>query len=297
MALASLNLEALPGSPLLLRHPRSPLKLDGTPLPVTWLAAAKAVALFLFALGYFGTIGEPYLPLVPVLDDVPGPAWQVVMQASAVAGLVLLLVNVAVRASALMVGIPFALTGLANQTEYLNSVVWASFVLILIGLHRDGRSRELMAFQFVALYVGSFLSKIVDRDWLDGTFIDNWRFGDASIYNAVDDMAGGGLWFPTVIGLTVICVEGLLAVLFARRSTRRAAVGGMRVFHTIPMAMNWLTFGIFYPALAISALTFFDMPARPTEPGLRPLFGTPLPYLLLAFAYAGARAAKAVLLG
>lgn len=297
MALATLNLDELPGVPQSLHHPRSPLKLDGSPLPATWLATAKAVAVFLFALGYFDTIGEPYLPLVPWLDDVPGPAWELLMQTSAVLGLLLLLVNVAVRASSLMVGVPFALTGLADQTEYLNSVVWASFVLILIGLHRDERSRELMAFQFVALYVGSFLSKVTDRDWLDGTFIDNWRFADAALYNAVDDITGSGQWFPTLIGFTVICVEGVLAALFARRDTRRAAVGGMLVFHTIPLAMNWLTFGIFYPALAISSLTFFDLPARPREPGVRPLFATPLPYLLLAFAYAGARIAKTVLLG
>lgn len=296
MALATLNLEALPGVPLLLRHERSPLRLDGTPLPVTWLAAAKAVALFLFALGYFGTIGEPYLPLVPLLDDVPGPAWELVMRASALAGLVLLLTNVAVRTSALMVGVPFALTGLADQTDYLNSVVWASFVLILVGLYRDDRSRGLMAFQFVALYVGSFLSKIVDRDWLDGTFIDNWRFGDAAVYNAVDDITGSSAWFPALIGLTVVAVEGILAVLFARSHTRRVAVGGMLVFHTIPMAMNWLTFGVFYPALAISALTFFDMPARPDAPGLRALLRTPLPYLLLAYAYGAARIAKTILL-
>lgn len=296
MGLATLSLEALPGGRLLLRHERSPLKLDGTPLPSTWLAAAKAVALFLFALGYFETIGEPYLPLVPVLDDVPGRAWELAMQASALAGLVLLLTNVMVRAGALMVGVPFALTGVADQTQYLNSVVWASFVLVLVGLYRDDRSRELMALQFVALYVGSFLSKIVDPDWLNGTFIDNWRFGDATVYNAVDDLAGSGNWFPTLIGLTVVAVEGALAVLFLRRRTRRSAVAGMLIFHTIPMAMNWLTFGIFYPALAISALTFFDLPARPHEPGLRALFRTPLPYLVLAFGYAGARLAKTILL-
>lgn len=296
MALATLNVDTLPGAPVLLRHRRSPFNLDGTALPATWLGAAKAVALFLFALGYFGTIGEPYLPLVPLLDHVPGAPWQLVMQLSAVAGLVLLLTNVAVRASSLMVGIPFGLTGIADQTQYLNSVVWASFVLILVGLYRDERSRELMAFQFVALYVGSFLSKLFDRDWLDGTFVDNWRFANAAVYNAVDDIAGSAQWFPTLIGLTVIAVEGVLAILFARSSTRRTAVAGMLVFHTIPMAMNWLTFGIFYPALAISALTFFDLPARPQRNGLRALFATPLPYMALAFAYAGARIAKTILL-
>lgn len=296
MGLATLNPEAAPMARWLLRHPRSPLQLGGTPLPATWLAVAKAVALFLFCLGYFGTIGEPYLPLLPVLDDVPGRAWELLMQASALTGLVLLLVNVAVRAGALMVGVPFALTGLANQTQYLNSVVWASFVLILIGLYRDERSRELMAFQFVALYVGSFLSKVVDRDWLDGTFIDNWRFGDAAVYGAVDEITGSGAWFPALIGLTVITMEGLLAVLFARRRTRRVAVGTMLVFHTIPMVMNGLTFGIFYPALAISSLTFFDLRARPDRPGMTALFRTPVPYLLLAFVYAGARLAKTILL-
>ena len=296
MALATLNVDTLPGVPVLLRHRRSPFNLEGTALPATWLATAKAVALFLFALGYFGTIGEPYLPLVRVLDHVPGGAWELGMQLSAVAGLLLLLSNVAVRASSLMVGVPFALTGIADQTQYLNSVVWASFVLILVGLYRDERSRELMAFQFVALYVGSFLSKLFDPDWLDGTFVDNWRFADAAIYNAVDDIAGSAPWFPTLIGLTVIAVEGVLAILFARPSTRRTAVAGMLVFHTIPMAMNWLTFGIFYPALAISALTFFDMPARPQRTGLRALFATPLPYMALAFAYAGARIAKTILL-
>lgn len=279
----------------LIEHPRSPLTLSGTALPASWLAAAKAVAALLFMLGYFERIDEPFLPLVRVLDEVPGSLWATSMRVAAIAGLIGLAINVAVRTSAMAVGLAFLMTGVANQTLYANSVVWAAVVLILIGLYQDDRSRTVIRFQFVALYFGSFLAKVIDSDWRDGTFIDNWRFDGARIYEEADSLLGQADGLPIVVGWTVVLVEGSLAVLYANRRTINIAVIITLVFHTIPVLMNNLMFGVFYPALAASLLVLYDLPA-PRDIDLRRMWRTPLPYMLLAWAYGAARLAKHLIL-
>jgi hypothetical protein len=67
------------------------------------------------------------------------------------------------------------------------------------------------------------------------------------------------------------------------------------VFHTIPVAMNNLMFGVFYPALAASLLVLYDLP-QPDQLDLKRAWRTPLPYLVLALAFGTARVLKHLIL-
>lgn len=273
-----------------LRRPANPLRVSGTALPESWLAVAKGIAFLLVALGYAGKLGEPHLPIVRAIDQAPGALFGLGIRAAAVLGLALLFTNLAVRVGSLLVGSAFLLGMLANQTTYRNSVVWSALILILIGLYEDERSERLLQAQFVLLYSGAFLSKIFDADWRDGTFIDNWRFDQSAVYDHAAEVVAVAA-FPVVIAWTVIVFEGLLAVLYLRPRLRNWAVGLSLGFHSIPLVMNDLTFGIFYPALAISNLALFDLRSeRPIDP--RRLWRQPAAYVILAIAYGVARAAK-----
>lgn len=279
----------------LLEHPRSPLRVAGTALPATWLASAKAVTFLLFALGYHERLGEPFLPLLPVLDDVHGGAWALAVNATAWGGVALLFSNVAVRVGSVMVGVAMLAGMIAEQATYLNSVTWSACFLVVVGLYTDERSDTVLRFQFSALYLGSCLSKLFDSDWHDGTFIANWRFDDSSLYDRVLDVLG---WngFHTAVGITVIAVEGLLAVLFLRPAWTNRAVALSLTFHAMPFVLNGLTFGVFLPALAVSTVALYRLD-DPRDFDLRRPWRDPLFYLLLAMGWGSAHVAKDLVLG
>ena len=275
------------------RHPRSPLRVAGTALPPSWLAAAKGITFLLFALRYHETLGAPFAPVLGVLGGVPGDAWGLLLQVMAGAGAALLFSNAAVRLGAGLVGWAFLLEMAGDAADYQNAVVWSACVLVVVSLYTGEAGFTVLRWQFAALYTGASLNKLLDPDWLDGTFMRAWAFDGAPAYARAVELFGPG--FHSLTGWTVIAVEAILAVLVVRRSTRTAAVAIGLCFHSIPFVLAGNTFGIFYPALALSMTALFDpRPAGP--PRLRDRWRDPHVHLVLALAWGTAHLAKNTLL-
>ena len=152
----------------------NPLRCGGTSLPIPLLLAAKIVALALLLTNHVRLMPDPFLPFVPVLDALPGPAFRLGLQAVFVVSAVALLLNQWVRVSALVLGSTLLLAVVASKAYYGNNKTMCGCLLFLIGLYHERTGSWLIRVQLALVYFGAGLNKMFDADWWSGQFFEHW---------------------------------------------------------------------------------------------------------------------------
>lgn len=153
----------------------NPLRLGGTALPVPLLLAAKLIVTAMLATGHVATLPDPFLPFLSVFDRIGDPErFRTALQVVFLTGSAGLLLNRAVRASSLALGLTI-LVGIASSRIYwANNTFFCGAVLTLIGLYASKGSVWLLRVQVALIYFGAGLNKILDPDWLSGQFFEHW---------------------------------------------------------------------------------------------------------------------------
>jgi vitamin K-dependent gamma-carboxylase-like protein len=158
--------------------PWNPICCRGTSLPANLLIVAKVVIACFIVFAEWHHFKSPFLPFLPFFDLVrPFELFPVVLHILFIFGSFFVLFNRYVRTGCLMVGLAVIIAILAARFEYRNHAVFASFILILIGLHNERHCFALIRLQVAIVYFGAGLNKVLDPDWLNGQFFEFWTHG------------------------------------------------------------------------------------------------------------------------
>lgn len=239
-----------------------PWRIAGSTLPPNLLLSAKLLAASLLLQGYIAALPEPFLPLVPWLRPPHPELVQAFLQFGATAAALLLLGNRRTRTCAIALGGMVFFSLLATRGEYRNSKFFVACILILIGLYAGRKSLALLRAQFVLVYLGSGLNKLLDVDWRSGQYFDYWQseiLGNAA-WEAVSDRFPP-LFLGQAAGWVGIVTELVLGIALAFPPLTSVVVAAATVFHAVSVMMAGTTFGIFFAALLFSFPVLFAWPS------------------------------------
>lgn len=242
---------------------RDPLRITGTSLPPAVLLACKLLVLSLMLRGYVSKLPEPFLPILRVFELLPRPDLfrQGMMLSFVVAGLALLF-NVCVRTSAFLAGLVFLLEPLVSRVAFYYGNFFCGAILFLAALIHSPLGQRIVQGQFLVMYFGSGLNKLLDPDWRNGHYFQYWMGGRTARYDVPASWLPEGV-FALVMSWTTIAIELSLPFLLARRRTVRSGVWLALLFHTASMIIAGGDFGIFVSAILFSFVVFGAWP----EPG------------------------------
>jgi hypothetical protein len=188
--------------------PWNPLRITGTPMPPNLLLMCKIVAVAFLGTGHYRILPDPFLPFVPMLDELAEPeVVRAVLRTVAVASAVALLFNRWVRACTLLLGCCFLLAVVSSKAYYGNNKTFCGLLLVMAGLSDFDRPASLFRWQFCLVYFGAALNKLLDPDWQSGLFFEHWA--GERLQNPVFITVSGAL--PTLLAGKLLCWGTILA--------------------------------------------------------------------------------------
>lgn len=211
-----------------------PLRMSGTPLPPPVLLTCKLVVLSLIVRGYVLKLPEPFLPMLRVFDLFPRAPFRLALMTVFVVAATALVFNVRVRTSAFLAGTVFLLEPLVSRVDFYYGNFFCGAILFLSSLIHSPLGVRLVQAQFVVMYFGSGLNKLLDPDWRDGHYFQYWMGGRTERYDFFANLLPPGA-FALFMSWTTIAIELALPLLLARRSNVRAGVWLAILFHTSSM--------------------------------------------------------------
>jgi len=244
----------------------NPFRITGTPMPPNLLLLCKILAVAVLATGHIAILPEPFLPFIPVLDQLVEPAvFRRTVQIVATAAALALLCNRWVRASAMVFGACFLLAVLSSRAYYGNNKTFTGLLLVLAALSDFDRPAYLLRWQLSLTYFGAALNKLLEPDWQSGLFFDFW--GAAKIRDPL--FVAARAWLPPLMAGKLMCWGTIVAEF--------AVALGLFVPMLVPLAL-WLnalfqvglvqftggTFTLFFYAMQAVALAFIVWPRRVT---------------------------------
>jgi len=250
-----------------------PWRFTGTAMRPQTLLLCKLLFLLAAMHGLPAKLGDPYLPFLPILDalrEVPGLFAAVLTTAYWVAG-VALLFNAWARSAAVTLGATVILALLASKPSFQNHVFIVGCLFLLCGLHRRGEDPWLVRWQFVLMYFGAGLNKVLQADWWSGAFLHTWLHDHLA--NPLYQLGSALLperWFAAGVSWAVMGSEVILFTLFLVRRWNRFAVWGVVVVHLGFFAVVGPgPFGYFTEDLLIGLLAFLAWPRGEQQLRLR----------------------------
>jgi len=240
----------------------NPLKCTGTVLPATVLLCVKLIVFYLFLTGKIWKVPEPFLPMLPFFDHIPWPfLFRRFVQVLILGAAIGLLLNRYVRACCLVVGLVFILKPMMARDVYLNSGFYCGCVFILTGLYHAKFSLWFFRAQFVLMYFGSGLNKLLDPDWRNGQYMEYWMV-ELIVSNSYIMLAS--LFPPKLLsifmGWATIIGELGLAFGFAIPRFTRWAIWTAILFHSASVFLAGHPFGVFFGAILASYLVLIEWP-------------------------------------
>lgn len=239
------------------REPWNPLQCDGTPLPPSWLLAAKLLAFYLLLGVPFLESGAAFLPFWTLFD---APFWEpwlpyVLWAIFHLAALTLFL-NRWVRISAVVLGACVFLHIAAHRLDYSNNRIFFATFLILIGLHDSKLGEWPLRIQLALIYGGAAINKALEADWWSGRFFDTLMLDAFAVgwYEAIV------LRFPNlpigrVFGMATILTEASICAAILLSRGGRLGVLLILGFHITMMVATGgqLSVVFLYGTFAVSA--------------------------------------------
>ena len=241
-----------------------PARSTGTALAPGLLTAAKALFITSTLQGYVHRLPDPFLPFIAGFDALPyREHLSTILQVVVVSAGAALLLNRAVRASCLVLGLAYGVALLSSRVYYLNATVFLMCMFVLIGLYERPWGLRLVRWQLVIMYAGSVVNKLFEADWRSGQYFEHWMHEIiASSSYAAAAAALPPLWLSWALGWTTIVCEAFIAVALAIPALQAAGAVTAFVFQTATWLMTGKTFGIFYSIVVLSLPIFACWPTR-----------------------------------
>ena len=240
-----------------------PLRITGTALPPAVLLACKLLALSLILRGYVPKLPEPFLPILRVFEHVPRPdLFRSALMVTFVVAATALVLNVCVRTSAFFAGLVFLLEPLVSRVDFYYGNFFCGAILFLSSLIHSPLGQRIVQGQFLVMYFGSGLNKLLDPDWRNGHYFQYWMGGRSARYDLPASWLPDGA-FALFMSWSTIAIELSLPFLLARRRTFAWGVWLAILFHVGSMLVAQGDFGIFVSAILFAFVVFGEWP----EPG------------------------------
>lgn len=238
---------------------RNPAALPSEAMPPQLLLVCKLAFLVALADSYFLELDAPFLPFLQVLDAFhESTVYASTLRILFFAGGGMLLFNIAPKAGAALVGAVLLTHLLGTRLDFKNHVFITACIFLLCGLSTRERTLTLYRIQFALVYFGAALNKLLDPDWRDGRFFQNWlenRLGSPFLADIAKST------YPDIVyaslGWITIILEAVLIVLILKPELNRGAIWIAAAFHfSTTVFTGGLTFGFFVPMLIVAFVGF-----------------------------------------
>jgi len=186
---------------------------------LTSTIGARVLVFGLFGLGFVPELlrnALPFLPFIGFLDIIPSRIFELCVRLLLITSVLGVLFNIRLKTSCLLLGLTILGSILACKPLYSTSITLISCLLILIGI---GHNSLLLRLQLSIVYFGAGVNKLLDHDWWNGSYFDFFatEIFHLPFYQSIDQLLPGHLTFAKILGITTICIELALAVLFLIR--------------------------------------------------------------------------------
>jgi hypothetical protein len=174
-------------SPPVLKPSWNPLNCTGTDLPINLTVMVKMLAIVLLITGHVRSMPDPWLPILPQLDMIPGPIFKHTLQTFFLISALAIVFNRRIRLFSLILGGTMLLAILSSKAYYGNNKAFCGLMLFFAGCYTPG-GPNFLSWQLALTYFGAGLNKALDVDWHTGVFFENWAVNrlHQSWYIAVD---------------------------------------------------------------------------------------------------------------
>ena len=238
---------------------RNPLSLPSGELSPHLLLVCKLAFLVLLADQYYWELEAPFLPFVAALDAFHGSMlYTALLRIGLFLGGGMLLFNLQPKAGATIVGAILFAHLLGTRLDFKNHVVLTACIFLVSGLAPRTKADFFYRIQFAIIYFGAALNKLLDADWRDGRFFQNWlenRLGSPFLADFAQATYPEFV-YASLSWITII-LEILLIVLILGPKLNRGAIWVGAAFHfSTTVFTGGLTFGFFVPMLIVAFLGF-----------------------------------------
>lgn len=244
-------------------HSLAPWRDTGTAMKPQALLVAKMTFVMLCLERIDHYFHDPFLPFIPALDlleGIPGYGW-LLTATFLIAGL-LLMTNRHVRPACVVLGLEVLLINVQAQVDFRNHMVICGGALLLAGLQPAGQEPWLIRWQMAIVYLGAWLNKQLDPDWLNGRFFEYWTHANLQhpIYTKMAAWFPKG-WLSVFMSWSTIASEFLVMVgLMNPRWWSKALWLGIGFHLATFVFMFGDTFGHFIQSLGVVYLVFLTWP-------------------------------------
>ena len=244
----------------------NPLRCGGSALPVNLLVIAKSIAIALLLTNHVALLPDPFLPFIPGLDLLPPVLFQRTLQVCFLASALALLFNRSVRLATFILGMSIVVSVLASKAYYGNNKTFCGFLLLLISLYETGREPWIIRLQLVLVYFGAGSNKLLDADWRNGVFFENWAGNrlHQPVFLAVSSHLPPMLLAKAISWFTV-ATELSLSGIFLVRRLFPLGIWINLLLHSGMLFFTGSTFTMFFYAMTASMLAFASWPTSPMK--------------------------------
>lgn len=181
-------------------------------LPLTFIS--RLLIIYLLFIRGLTLLPGPFLPFLPFPDIItPYPLFSIFLTLIYWISIAGILVNIQAKRFCLILGLVLIFVILSNRILYSTSLLFAACIFFLIGLYSNGKNWVFRA-QIALLYLGAGINKLLDPDWINGQFFDNFsrEIFEVKIYQYLAPFFSD-LLIAKLMGISVIIIELLLGIL------------------------------------------------------------------------------------
>jgi len=206
---------------------------------------------------------EPFLPFFDslyLLNQIPG--YGLLLKLLFFGAGIALMLNRQVRTMSILLGLITLLANVQSEVNFRNHSTICGCALLLAGLTPPGKEPWLIRWQMVVVYLGAWLNKQLDPDWLDGSFFQYWTHAELkhSAYMYLAALLPGAS-LSILFSWTTILSEFAIMVGLAVRRWWCWALWMGALFHLATFVfMKGNPFGHFMQSLGIVYLAFITWP-------------------------------------
>jgi hypothetical protein len=246
----------------------NPLKFRGTPLPTELLILVKVLALVVLLVNHVRILPDPWLPFVPGVDRIPPILFQRTLQTVFVTCALALLFNRRVRLASLVLGATMLIAVVSSKAYYGNNKTFCALMFFLTGLYVPGRKPWMLQWQLAITYFGAGLNKLLDADWHNGIFFENWAVNrlHQPWYMVLNSVLPPMVLARLMGWGTIVTELAVVPAILIRRLQSQAACANI-LFQSGLLLFTGSTFTLFFYSMSAASLAFVTWPAEPVTVG------------------------------
>ncbi|MBN4070483.1 HTTM domain-containing protein [Olleya sp. AH-315-F22] len=227
------------------------------------LLMCKLLVMLILAHHFYYKLDDPFIPFIKAFDyfnTTPG-IFKTTLRIVFIIALSALFLNLYVRTSCIVLGSIIFIQQLASIPHFENHTFVVGCVLLLAGLSHRKHTPILLILQLSLIYFGAFINKILDVDWINGVFVDNWLSNARQNppYLFISEMLPEK-WLALFLSWVAMLNELSISIILLLKKYRSYTIWIILFFHTVLFTFTSSRFGHFYEDILIILLAFLLWP-------------------------------------